>query len=351
MPNEPPESASPIHIGRYKRQMQFAPIGNRGQELIEKSHVAIVGVGALGSTLAERIARMGVGKITLIDRDWVEWDNLPRQTLFCESDVTNRLPKSVAAADRLTQICSECEIVPIVEDIVPGNAERLLSGADLILDGTDNFETRFLINDWALKHKVPWIHGGCVGASGQVMAILPGETACFRCLLPELPGADGQQTCDTVGVIGPAVMIIAAWQSLEAIKILSGNASSVTRDLICFDFWTSDTRKIKLDRARTSPSCPACQGEYDFLSGKFASLSSILCGKNAVQIQPQSGRVDLAALSNKLKPHGTVESNPFLVRFTSGEFSLTVFGDGRAIVSGTQDPAVARSVYSRWIGA
>ncbi len=351
MSDEPTEFASSIPNERYKRQMQFAPIGIRGQELIQQSRVVVVGVGALGSTIAERIVRMGVGHVTLIDRDWVEWDNLPRQTLFCESDVTNRLPKSVAAADRLSQISRQCTIVPIVEDLVPSNAERLLAESNLILDGTDNFETRYLVNDWSLKNRVPWIHGGCVGASGQVMAILPGETACFRCLLPELPGPDGQQTCDTVGVIGPAVMIIAAWQSLEAIKILSGNKPSVTRDLICFDFWSSDFRKIKMDRIRTIDSCPACRGEYDFLSGKFASLSSVLCGKNAVQIQPQSGRLDMVALSKRLKPHGTVESNPFLVRFTTGEFTLTIFGDGRVIVSGTQDPAIARSLYARWIGA
>ncbi len=349
-------SKSPA-IDRYRRQSAFAELGKAGQAKLSASRVGIVGVGALGSVIAERLVRAGVGYVRLIDRDWVEWDNLPRQSLFTESDACERLPKAIAAAEHLKAINSEIVIEPMVVDLIPANALSLLSSVDLILDGTDNFETRFLINDVSLEQNIPWLHGGCVGASGQMMACIPKITACFRCLMPEPMPADQQATCDSAGVLGPAIAIIAGWQALEAIKILSGHLEAVSRKLQTFDFWHNEIRQIAIEPFRTGVGCPACgMGRRDFLDGSRSSSTQVLCGRNAVQIHDPNGhRIDLDLLASRLSGLGLVTVNPFILRFESQTsekepFTITVFRDGRGIVSGTEDPVIARRVYATWIG-
>lgn len=337
---------------RYQRQSNFAPLGIAGQKRLASSRIAIVGIGALGSVIAERLTRAGVGSIRLIDRDWVELSNLSRQTLFTEEDARSQTPKAVAAANHLLAINSEISITTEVADLIPSNAENLLRDIDLILDGTDNFETRFLINDVSLELGLPWIHGGCVGASGQVVTFIPGHTACFRCIMPEPLPADQMATCDINGVLGPAVSIIASWQSMEAIKYLSGNQSKITHEMIAFDFWNNEVRKVKLDPKRLSASCPACgAGARDFLNGKLSTSAQVLCGRNAVQIQSStSNPVDLGKLKERLSTLGIVSQNPFLLKFEKEGYVVTVFKDGRSIIAGTEDPIEARRIYSQWIG-
>lgn len=342
---------------RYRRQSAFAELGKAGQSRLASSRIGIVGVGALGSVIAERLVRAGVGFVRLIDRDWVEWDNLPRQTLFTESDAQQRLPKAISAAHHLEAINCQTTIDAQVVDLVPANALELLADVDLILDGTDNFETRFLINDVSLEREIPWLHGGCIGASGQMMACIPKVTACFRCLMPEPMPADQQATCDSAGVLGPAVSIIASWQAIEAIKLLSGHPEAVSRKLLTFDFWHNEIRQISIEPLRTGLGCPACgMGRRDFLDGSRSSSTQVLCGRNAVQIHnPDRNSVDLDRLAARLSGLGSVTANPFLLRFErqSNEedpFTITVFRDGRGIVSGTEDPTTARRLYATWIG-
>lgn len=354
----PAESESQPSIDRYRRQTAFAPLGKAGQAKLGQSRIAVVGIGALGSVIVERLARAGVGAIRLIDRDWVEWDNLPRQTLFTEADARERIPKAQAAAEHLAAINQVLHLRPIVADLTPLNAREWLTDIDLIVDGTDNFETRYLINDASLEFGIPWIHGGCVGAGGQTMVCLPGETACFRCLMPEPMPPEQQATCDSAGVLGPAIAMVAGWQAMEAIKILSGNLDAVCRSLVTFDFWYNEVRHIKLDRNTREPGCPACrQGLREFLDGSRFTAAQILCGRNAVQLHNPTGRsVDLEQLAVRLRSVGTVTANPFLLRFESSveerpPFTITVFRDGRAIVGGTEDPIIARRLFSTWIGA
>ncbi|MEY4565107.1 MAG: Molybdopterin-synthase adenylyltransferase [Planctomycetota bacterium] len=288
----------------------------------------------------------------MIDRDWVEWDNLPRQTLFTEDDARQRLPKAVAAKAKLTQINSDSAIEAVVEDLTFRNAQRLLENADLILDGTDNFETRYLINDFAYRFRKPWVHGGCIGAQGQVLSIVPGRTACFRCLLPEPPPADEVGTCDSVGVLGPAVSVIASWQAIEAIKIICSVTNSTLGQLQVIDLWEGTHRRIALDRLRAADNCPTCgKGDYEFLEGRRNSAATVLCGRDAVQIQPPTTQhINLIDMAQRLEVHGEVQQNAFLLRVSLESYTVTLFPDGRAIISGTQDAAIARSIYSRIIG-
>jgi molybdopterin-synthase adenylyltransferase len=332
-------------------------LGKERQAKLQQARVAVVGVGALGSVIAERLVRAGVGYVRLIDRDWVEWDNLPRQTLFNEGDAQERTPKAVAAAKHLSAIDSGIKVEPIIADVIPANAFERLSGVDLILDGTDNFETRYLVNDFSLEHGVPWIHGGCVGASGQGLVCLPGQSACFRCLMPEPLPPDQQATCDSAGVLGPAITMVAGWQAMEAIKVLAGQTSAICRKLVVFDWWENSVRFIKLERDTHGDGCPACvQGRREFLDGSRYTWTQVLCGRNAVQLQsPTPQTLDLERLANRLSSHGQVTRNAFLLRFESSSnpskpFHITVFRDGRGIVAGTEDPTVARQLYATWIG-
>lgn len=337
---------------RYRRQTQFAPLGTAGQDKLAAAAVAICGCGALGSVLAERMVRAGVGRVRLIDRDWVEWDNLPRQTLFTESDAEQRLPKAVAAAEKLKAINSQTKIDISVEDITYRSVHALLDDVDLILDGTDNFETRYLINDFSIAQGKPWVHAGCIGAQGQVLAMLPNQTACFRCLLPDLPPADSVGTCDTVGVLGPAVSMIASCQAIEAIKLLTHNTNETLGRLQTFDMWRGSHRLISLDALLRDSECPACKKrDFEFLEGRRSAAALVLCGKNAVQVQAPAGqRINLKEMSERLSIYGEVQANAFLLRVQVEPYHITLFTDGRAIIAGTEDPAIARSLYSKIIG-
>jgi molybdopterin/thiamine biosynthesis adenylyltransferase len=335
---------------RYSRQVRFPGFqGEEGQQRIRVAKVAIVGCGALGSVQAEIMARAGVGVLRLIDRDFIELSNLQRQFLFDESDVREGLPKAVAAARRLGQVNSDVSIEPVVADLTPSNAAELLGNdIDLILDGTDNFETRYLINDFAVREGIPWIYGAAVGSYGLKMAIVPGRMACFRCVYPD-PPQGVQATCETAGVLGSITATIAALQTGDALKILATGVDSVVTRLTMVDVWSGEIRQ--LDPPARDPSCECC-GAHNFLyldGSKRAPVS--LCGRNAVQIHERSRPVDLKDLAQQLRTVAPVRANEFALRVTLAPYEMTVFPDGRAIIKGTTDIGIARSLYARYLGA
>lgn len=338
-------------LERYSRQMRFAPIGESGQRALLESRVLLVGLGALGSVLANVLARAGVGHLRIVDRDFLELSNLQRQVLYDEDDVAAGLPKAIAAAAKLRRINSQVTIEPIVADVAPDNAERLAEGVHLLLDGTDNFETRFLLNDLAHRRGIPWVYGGCIGAEGQTMTILPGETACLRCVIPDAPPPGTTATCDTAGILGPIVEVIASIEAAEALKILSGHREAINRGLILIDLWDNTLRQVSLDRLQQD-GCPACRGEeFPWLEGKRRSHTAVLCGRNAVQLSHPGGAVlALEELERRLAGVGNVQRNAYLLRLTVAPYSITVFQDGRAIIHGTDDVATARAVYARYVG-
>lgn len=341
-------------LDRYARQMRYAPIGEEGQRRIAAGRALVCGCGALGSVVANTLARAGVGRLRIVDRDFLELNNLQRQVLYDEDDVAAGLPKAIAAANRLRRINSQIEIEPIVADVDATNIERLVEGVDVIVDGTDNFETRFLLNDVSLVRRIPWVFGGCLGAEGQTMTILPGETACLRCLIPEAPGPGESETCDTAGILGPIINVVASIEACEALKILAGRRDAVSRSLQLFELWDNRSRQIDLaPLVAAAADCPACSGrEHPWLDGRRSSHSAVLCGRNAVQLSfPGRDPLDLDALARKLAPLGRVTSNRYLVRLAVDRFLFTLFADGRAIVGGTDDPAEARSAYARYIGS
>ncbi len=332
---------------RYERQILCPVWGENGQSHLSAAHAIIVGCGALGSVQAEVLARAGTGRISLIDRDFVEASNLHRQVLFSEADAAQSLPKAVAAARRLREVNSTIRVDPVTADLEPGNARDLLEGADLILDGTDNFETRYLINDFCVESHIPWIYGAAVGTAGLTMSVLPGDTACLRCVYPD-PPSGAQPTCETAGVLASITMLIAGFQAAEALKYLSGNAGAMRRSILSLDTWSGAIRETATP-AR-DPDCPACaRGRLDWLNGLHRPPVS-LCGRNAVQIHDQARRMDLKDLASRLATLGVVRSNEFALRFFRDPYELTVFPDGRAIVKGTTDLSVARSVYARYLG-
>lgn len=333
--------------GRYARQVRFQELGENGQAALGRARVAVVGCGALGGLQAEALARAGVGSITVIDRDFVEYSNLQRQFLFSEDDAIQGLPKAVAAARRLRSINSSIEIRGVVADVDSGSIGDLLEGAELILDATDNFETRFLLNDFSLARKVPWIYGAAVGSYGLMMPVLPAETACLRCVYPE-PPAGLQPTCETAGVLGSVTMLIASLQVGEALKILSGHSELVRRTIVRADVWSGGVREVAAP-AR-DPDCPACgRGEFPWLDGS-KRIPVSLCGRNAVQLHERKRPLNLADLEQRLTGLGSVRANDFALRFFLDPFEITVFPDGRAIIKGTTDPGVARTLYSQYIG-
>lgn len=338
---------------RYSRQVLFAPIGEKGQNHINTSRVAIVGMGALGTVLANHMVRAGVGFVRLIDRDFVEMSNLQRQMLYDEQDAVNSAPKAVAAAQRLKSINSLVEIEPHVVDLNPTNAESLLTDVDLILDGSDNFAVRFLINDVSVKHNIPWIYGGAVSSRGVTMSILPGDTPCLRCMFGQAPSHGTSETCDTAGVIGSIIHVIASYQSTEALKILVKDYENLHKKMIQFDLWHNHYTPIDITKARKS-DCPACSlKHYEYLESDLgADTIQSLCGRNSVQIQPiHPSTLNLEEWYERLKPLGKVEVNPFLLKFYPDEHTcLIVFPDSRAIIQGTDNPDVAKSLYSRFIG-
>jgi molybdopterin-synthase adenylyltransferase len=336
---------------RYSRQSRFWAVGDAGQERIGAASVLVVGCGALGSAALDLLARAGVGLLTVVDRDVVELSNLQRQLLFDEADARAGAPKAIAAARAVQRINSEVEVRPIVADVTPANVEALVAHADAVLDGTDNLETRYLLNDACVKAGVPWVYGGAIGATGMSMTVVPGETACFRCAFPDRNPAGSLATCDTAGVLGPCVVAVAAIQAAEILKLVVGDREHVNRGLTAFDLWTNELQRA--ERIQRQPDCPCCAGQrFEWLEARSTSQTTSLCGRNAVQVSP--GRpvaLDLAQLGRRLAAAGAVTSTEHLVRLRVGEHELTVFGDGRAIVKGTSDLAQARSLYARYVGA
>lgn len=335
---------------RYSRQILFSEIGKTGQEKLLNSRVLLVGCGALGASHAEILARAGVGFLRIVDRDFVEFTNLQRQTLFSENDAKERLPKAIAAKNRLTEINSEIGTEAIVADINRSNVESFIKDCDLILDGTDNFQTRYLVNDACVKLNKTWIYGAAVSSYGVTMTIIPNETPCLRCIFEEMPSAGSSPTCDTAGVIQPIIASVSAIQTTEALKILTGKIEKLHKSLIQIDVWQNDWRKIKLGQPNTDCECCA-KRNFEFLEAESAEFSAVLCGRDAVQISPpKAAQIDLQNLAEKLKNLGDVKQNEYLVRFSSGETEITVFRDARAIIRGTDDVAAARSLYAKYIG-
>jgi molybdopterin-synthase adenylyltransferase len=330
---------------RYSRQILFEGIGKAGQQRLLDARVVVVGCGALGSFQAGALARAGVGFLKIIDRDYVELSNLQRQWLFDQCDVEQGLPKSIAAARHLAAINSDIRIEPAVADLEPGNVDELLGESGLILDGTDNFETRYLINDYAVSHGRPWVYGAAVGSYGISMAVVPGKTACLRCVYPD-PPPGAQPTCETAGVLGSVTALVASLQVSEAIRILCG--ASPFGKITTVDVWTGEIRQIA--QAGPEPQCPACGlRQFPYLNSERRSPVS-LCGRNAVQIHERARPLDLRGLAGRLAPLGVVRANEFALRFEIPPYLLTIFPDGRAIVKGTTDVGVARSLYARYIG-
>ena len=333
---------------RYSRQLLFPGIGEAGQQKLAAAHVALAGCGGTGAAAAALLARAGVGTLTLIDRDFVEDSNLQRQVLFDEADAREALPKAEAARRKIALFNSEVIIRAHVADLTPGNIHELLAGADIILDATDNFETRYLINDYAIEQRKPWIYSAAIGAYAVTMNVIPEGTACLACLFPEPPGGT-VETCDTSGILNTAVNLAASIAVTEALKFLTGAGARMRRTLLSCDLWTNEWSEVSADAPR--PGCTVC-GSRDFRHLRGEGRPHItLCGRNSVQIHEHNRPVDLASLETRLKPHGEVRFNQLLLRFTRGEYTLTVFADGRAIIQGTTDPALARSLYARFIGS
>ncbi len=331
---------------RFSRQIRFAPLGAEGQEILGAATAAIVGCGALGTVQASLLARAGVGTLRLIDRDYVEESNLQRQLLYTESDAREGLPKAEAARRHLLEANSGVSIEACVSDLNPENAPDLLDRAGVILDGTDNFETRFLINDYAVREGVAWIYGAAVGGYGIAMPVLPNDSACFRCVYPEPPGGV-QPTCETAGVLGAITSVIGSIQAMEALKILSGRGAAVRRKIFSADLWNGPIRETAMP-ARDR-DCPCCaRRDFVYLHGRRAPVS--LCGRNAVQIHERRRPLDLTELAARLDGLGAVRANQFALRFTGGAHEITVFPDGRAIIKGTTDVGIARGIYAKYIG-
>lgn len=336
---------------RYSRQILFSPIGAQGQEKLQKKHVLIIGAGALGSGSAEMLARAGIGRITIADRDYVDWSNLQRQQLYSEQDVEEHLPKAIAAQKRLRSINKEIEVIAHIQDITALELEQLVHNVDLMIDATDNFETRFLMNDIAQKYNIPWIYGACVGSYGLTYTILPGETPCLSCLLESIPL--GIATCDTAGIISPAVSMVVSHQVTEALKLLTDNKESLQKRLISFDVWQNEYSTMNVQPLK-KPRCPSCGEEaiYPYLQQENQTKTTVLCGRDTVQIRmPFSGEIRIEEHAKLLEDK--VEQlfvNPYLLSFTADDKRLVLFRDGRVLVHGTKHVAEAKSLYHRYFG-
>jgi molybdopterin-synthase adenylyltransferase len=336
------------HDERYSRQILFQGIGVEGQKRLAAARLVVVGCGATGSAVSSLLARAGVGTIRIIDRDYVEPSNLQRQTLFDESDARESLPKAVAAARRIAAFNSQIVVEPQVADLTPENIDSLLEGAELILDGTDNFETRYLVNDYAAKTGTPWIYAAAVGSYGVTLNVIPGATACLACIFPDSPQGI-VETCETSGVLNSAVNLMASIETAEALKFLVGATEKIRRTLLSWDVWTNERAEIQAVKPRTG--CRAC-GDHDFVHLEGEGRPHItLCGRNSVQIHERHRPVDFGEMSERLKPHGTVRHNDFVLRFWRDPYEMTLFSDGRAIIKGTTDTGVARSLYARFVGS
>ena len=348
--DHPVEGPSPDWTDRYSRQVLFRGIGEQGQRKLGAARVTVVGCGATGSALAGLLARAGVGHLRIIDRDYVEPSNLQRQSLFDECDALESLPKAIAAARKIAAMNSSIEVGAKVEDLIPSNVEALLEKSDLILDGTDNFETRFLINDYAVERSIPWIYSAAVGSYAVTLNVVPGQTACLACIFPDSPRGT-VETCETSGILNSAVNLVAAIAATEALKVLVGGCELPTlrRTLLSFDLWTNDRAEIVAAKPR--PGCRAC-GERNFIHLAGEGRPHItLCGRNSVQIHERQRPIDFAELDRRLQPHGRVRRNDYVLKFWRDPYEMTLFPDGRAIIKGTTDTAVARSLYARFIGS
>ncbi|MGD2110701.1 MAG: ThiF family adenylyltransferase [Phycisphaerae bacterium] len=346
--------ASDAALARYSRQILFERIGEEGQRRLASARVVLIGCGALGTVLANTLVRAGVGFLRVCDRDYIERENLQRQVLFDEADIEANLPKAEAAAAKLRCINSEVTIEPVVVDVNPINIERLTEGAQVLLDGTDNFETRYLINDLAVKTSRPWVYGGAVGATGMCMTIVPEETPCLRCVFEEAPPAELTPTCDTAGILASTANLVASFQAVESIKLLVGRGGEINRHLVQIDAWSGRVVNLNVGSARTEGDCPCCgRGEYEYLRGDRTSRVATLCGRNAVQVNVgRWERVDFAAIARKLEAVAdeAVSYNEFMLRAEVGGHELTLFPDGRAIFKGTDDTDEARSLYAKYLG-
>jgi adenylyltransferase/sulfurtransferase len=334
---------------RYSKQILFNDLGEKGQRNLLNSKVLVVGCGALGTVIANNLVRAGVGYVKIVDRDYVELSNLQRQMLFDESDIQNNIPKAIAAQEKLKKINSEIIIDCEVVDMNPTNAIRLCKDMDLILDGTDNFSTRFLINDVSIKLNIPWIYGGAIGSTGMVLPIIPGKTPCFRCLQPEVPETGGMATCDTIGVLNSTTSIVASLQSIEAIKILSKNEERLNNKLQVFDLWTGEFNFVEIQK---NTYCTACaKHQWDFLNRGYEDVV-YLCHNNSVQINPANRGVNFEDLIRKLERIDIeIKKSPYFLRFFIEDVQISVFGDGRAIMKNVSDTNQAKSLYAKYIGS
>lgn len=335
---------------RYSRQILFKEIGEQGQQKLAEKHVLIIGLGALGSESSEILARSGIGTLTIVDRDYVEESNLQRQKLYTEADAKGRIPKAIAAKERLQTINSEIDIKAHVIDVTPEELEQLISGVDLILDGTDNFDIRMMMNDISQKYRIPWIYGSVVGSYGMSYTIIPGETPCLHCLLETVPV--GGQTCDTAGVISPAASQVVIHQTTEALKILTESWQTLRGKLISFDVWTNQTVQMDVSSAKKA-DCLSCgtKRSYPFLSFEKQTRSAVLCGRDTVQIRPpEKQNRNLPKMAETLaRIGGKIELNPFLLSFQINDERLVLFEDGRALIHGTNDIEKAKTLYYRYL--
>jgi adenylyltransferase/sulfurtransferase len=339
------------NISRYLRQTIFPGIGEAGQKKLLEARVIIIGCGATGTVIANHLARTGIGHLTVVDRDFIELNNLQRQLLFDENDLVQNLPKAIAAERKLRAINSDIEVRGIVSDVNPENMEDLVRGASLVMDGTDNFETRYIINDACLKHNIPWIYTGAVATYGMSQTIIPGQTACLRCLVNEMPPAGTSPTCDTAGVVGPVVSAIASVSATEAIKLIVGNGE-LNGGIIHFDLWHNSFDHFGSSGPR--PDCPACQQHnFEFLNQEKGGHIASLCGRDAVQIrQPGGHEISLSELAKRLRSVSQVTAfNDYLLRFTVDGYEITLFADSRAIIKGTEDESIARGLFAKYVGA
>jgi adenylyltransferase/sulfurtransferase len=339
-------------LQRYSRQMRFPGIGEEGQRRLLASRVTLCGCGALGTVIANFLVRAGVGHLRIVDRDFIEPSNLQRQILFDEQDIADSLPKSVAAARKLKVVNSGVDVEAVVTDIDRTNVVDLVRDADVILDGSDNFELRYLINDAAVKLEKPWVYGGCVGSHGQTMTIVPGQTPCLRCVFEAAPGPGEAGTCETAGVLAPIVSIVASFQAAEALKLLAGRREQLNRDLLYFDVWENVQRRIRIAPLLGKVDCPCCQqGRFEWLDGQHGSQTTSLCGRNSVQVSHRSAaRLDFEHMAADLRRLGEVTFNRFLMKFHAEGHEFTLFPDGRAIIKGTSDEDRARSLYAKYVG-
>ncbi len=339
-------------LERYSRQILFNHLGEERQKVLMNSTAVVIGCGALGTISSSYLVRAGIGQVRIIDRDFIEENNLQRQILFDENDISENLPKAIAAQRKLQEINSRIKVEGIVSDVNYSNIEELTKDADIIIDGTDNFETRFLINDFCIKNSVPWVYGACIGSRGVVMSIIPSMTPCLRCVFETMPQIGSFPTCDTAGVIGPIAGIIASFQVTEAIKILISDYTSVNKNLLEIDVWETKLRQIDITELKDITNCPTCKlHNYEFHEAKSGIMTTFLCGKNAVQVMHRnSGIIDLRQLEQRLSAIADVSCNDFMLKFKIKDYAFTVFSDGRAIITGTADSSIAKGLYSKYLG-